>query len=256
MVRHSRSPNKSVAVLFGLNYKGTSSELQGCVNDVNDMARYLTGRYATIFKYTDLDPKTRVYTTKDGILQTLQGLSKRANAGEYTDIFIHYSGHGASIRDTNHDEADGRDETIIPSDCQRKGVITDDVLHSILATFPKECRIVMVVDSCHSGTIADLPYYRIDPSKPVVHDVKMHNVKCKCITISGCLDSQTSADAYNMKGRGRFNGALTSCLLDVLPVYQKVTDIQKQVQSLLKSKSFPQIPQVCASYDFSNDTLF
>lgn len=37
-------------------------------------------------------------------------------------------GHGGSVRDTNGDEADNMDETIVPMDYTSAGQITDDVI--------------------------------------------------------------------------------------------------------------------------------
>ena len=40
-----------------------------------------------------------------------------AQAGD--NLFMHYSGHGGSMRDDNGDEKDGMDETLVPLDYQR-----------------------------------------------------------------------------------------------------------------------------------------
>lgn len=37
-------------------------------------------------------------------------------------------GHGGSVRDTNGDEADNMDETLVPVDYTKAGQITDDVI--------------------------------------------------------------------------------------------------------------------------------
>lgn len=108
------------------------------------------------------------------------------------------------------------------------------------------------MDCCHSGTIADLSYRSIDPERPIEYNGKKP-ITCKCIMISGCMDPQTSADAYNMKNQGKFSGALTTCLLDVLPKHKNARDIQREVAKLLKERNFTQIPQVCASFNFQNE---
>ena len=41
-------------------------------------------------------------------------------------------------------------------------------------------------------------------------------VPSRVLTLSGCMDDQTSADAFNVMGDGRYSGAMTSCLLKVL----------------------------------------
>ena len=244
----------SVAVLFGLNYPGTSSELRGCANDVENMARYIQDKYKTVHKYTDIDPATRQHTTRRGIVRTLIRLAREARENHTKDVFIHYSGHGSYVRDRNGDEADGRDEALVPSDYQTAGLLIDDEIKLVLSRFPAFCRVVMVMDCCHSGTIADLSYRCVDPSKPVVYTNKKP-IRCKCIMISGCMDAQTSADAYNMKNQGKFSGALTTTLLDVLPHHKKAKDIQREVQRLLHERRYSQVPQICASFDFENENF-
>ena len=44
--------------------------------------------------------------------------------GDY--LFFHYSGHGGQQADKDGDEADGKDETLVPLDYQTAGQITDD----------------------------------------------------------------------------------------------------------------------------------
>jgi hypothetical protein len=53
-------------------------------------------------------------------------LSRDAQPGDA--LFVHYSGHGGNVRDTNGDEADGYDETLVPLDYERAGQIIDDLI--------------------------------------------------------------------------------------------------------------------------------
>ena len=43
-------------------------------------------------------------------------------------VFLSFAGHGGSVTDTSGDEADGKDETMVPVDYQSSGQITDDVI--------------------------------------------------------------------------------------------------------------------------------
>lgn len=247
----------SIAVLFGLNYPNTSSELRGCANDIIDMGNYIRGKYDKIYQYTDIDPSTSDKCTRNGILGTLKEMAALANQDSLKRLFIHYSGHGSYIRDQNRDEPDGCDESIVPTDYMRHSLITDDEIHAILATFPATCTITMIFDCCHAGTIADLQYSRTSYKAPIVKS-DIGNISAKCICMSGCLDSQTSADAYGLSQQRRFSGALTTCLLSVINSKNltKVDDIQKEVQLMLRSKDFSQVPEVTASFDFTNENLF
>ena len=70
-----------------------------------------------------------------------------------------YIGHGGNVRDRSGDEADGRDETLIPLDYARAGQITDDILlKELVLPMAKGVFATSIMDCCHSGTILDLPY--------------------------------------------------------------------------------------------------
>ena len=61
--------------------------------------------------------------------------------------------------DKNGDEKDGFDEAMVPVDYASGGVILDDTLLEILVCpLPKGSSMTCFIDSCHSGTMLDLPY--------------------------------------------------------------------------------------------------
>ena len=53
----------------------------------------------------------------------------------------------------------GYDEVIYPLDFETNGFIIDDLLHTMMVkTLPQGCRLTALFDSCHSGSVLDLPY--------------------------------------------------------------------------------------------------
>jgi metacaspase-1 len=93
----------------------------------------------------------------DNIKAGIAWLVSGAKSGD--NLFMHYSGHGGSMRDQDKDEADGMDETLIPVDYDKKGQIRDDDVYDMLVTkIPAGCHLTVIMDCCHSGTILDLPY--------------------------------------------------------------------------------------------------
>lgn len=58
-----------------------------------------------------------------------------AKAGD--SLFMHYSGHGGSVKDNTGDEEDNKDETMIPVDYMKSGQIKDDeILKEVCACLP------------------------------------------------------------------------------------------------------------------------
>jgi hypothetical protein len=95
--------------------------------------------------------------TRDGILAALKALVEATADGDVA--LVYYSGHGSQVPDTNGDEVDHWDETIVPSNSSRSASgavldITDDELQSyILALADRTPHATFIFDSCHSGSI-------------------------------------------------------------------------------------------------------
>ncbi|SJL15141.1 uncharacterized protein ARMOST_18626 [Armillaria ostoyae] len=126
--------------------------------------------------------------TRKNILDALSRLFEGAKSND--SLFLHYSGHGDQIPDTNGDEVDGKDEGIESYD---SSVIIDDDIHEMLRSLPSGCQLTALFDSCHSGTILDLPYtyncigqcYGTTPGLGISADV---------ICWSGAKDNQKGTD--------------------------------------------------------------
>lgn len=74
-------------------------------------------------------------------------------------LLFHFSGHGSRQRNYNGDELDGYDETLCPLDFEAEGMIIDDEINAtIVRPLPYGVRLHAVIDSCHSGTVLDLPF--------------------------------------------------------------------------------------------------
>lgn len=250
---------KSRAYLFGLNYASEpEAKLNGCVNDVNMMADYLTKKHkipCTVFT----DDTKREACTAMGIIQKLYEAAVQSFREDLDYVWIHYSGHGSSLRDRSGDERDGRDECLVPVDFKTAGVIPDDYIVKLFQLFNPKTRIVFMFDCCHSGTIGDVKYSWEGPSRVSVENI-LCNVNARVITISGCLDAQTSADAYNVLGDGKYVGAMTANLLQVLNGTQagpkkNVFEIVDLLRVKLKQGGFTQIPKLCSSYNIAKDPV-
>lgn len=254
---------KSKGLLFGLNYSQCKNinTLNGCINDVKDMKGYLSERYnipCDVYTDDNQDIKDNYSTTKNGMLERLNELALLSHSESLDFVFIHYSGHGSYVKDRSSDERDGQDECIIPSDCEINGYILDDDISNILAKFNVNTKVFCLFDCCHSATICDVKYSWESPFKRRIENLNSR-IKAKVITLSGCLDGQTSADAY-VADQSKYAGALTNTLLSILKLNSEmINDIFELVNILrvaLKQNGFEQVPKLCSTYNLTFDKKF
>ncbi len=106
------------------------------------------------------DPNGRFWPTGANILAAMQWLVSEPG----TCNFLHYSGHGGQIADTDGNRVSGFDSTVVPYDYEQKGQIPSGVLHKTLVSrLPPKSTLFMIFDCCHSGSVAELPYiYKSD----------------------------------------------------------------------------------------------
>lgn len=245
----------SAALIFGLNYAHVpSAALAGCIVDARNMEAYLRtalGPGAAITVRTD--DTDLLNTSRAGILA---GITSLAATPGLTFAWLHFSGHGTYTRDTNGDEPDRRDECIVPSDFTTAGMITDDVLRTALRQFPAGCKVVVVLDSCHSGTACDLKYgWSLSSSSslaaPVIEN-PLVTLPASVLLMSGAQDTQTAADAFGLIP-GQASGAMTTMLLRVLARSPGLaSDVRLLLQAVtveLTRARFTQRPRLTTSYD-------
>lgn len=170
----SQCNGKKKALFIGINYFKSEAELRGCINDVANLKQFCIERFkfdpANMVVLTDDTTDPRFMPTKENIFKYFKWLVDGAQPGD--SLFLHYSGHGGTSRDADGDEQDGFDETIIPVDFQKTGQIVDDEINKMLVKpLPQGVRLTAIFDSCHSGSVMDLPFtYTIDGSL-VIHEI-------------------------------------------------------------------------------------
>ena len=150
------------ALLIGINYFGQSGELRGCINDVNNIKNLIKSRgfredSAQMRILTDDHRDGGMHPTRRNIIEGMHWLVSGARPND--SLFFHYSGHGSQKADSDGDEVDGYDETIVPVDAKSAGQIVDDEMNAILVQqLPPGARLTAIFDSCHSATALDLPF--------------------------------------------------------------------------------------------------
>jgi hypothetical protein len=236
-----------VAVLIGINYIGQDGELNGCINDIHNVKNVLITKYGyleeNIRVLTDLSESNEMKPTKQNILNELNNLVLNTQMSE---CWVHYSGHGTYISDRSRDESDRRDECLCPLDYSSAGLIVDDDLCKIFQKMKLNVKCTVFFDACHSGTALDLPF--LYNTLHNVYTTQNRNVfNANIVFISGCLDNQTSADAYISN---QSQGAMTASLLTTLEQFNytiSISNLVKNMRVYLKNNYFTQVPQLCLS---------
>ena len=261
------------ALLIGINkYQIPGADLRGCVNDVKDLSAALVEFHG--FKKNDISVLLDGAATQKAMKAGIKSLLKGAKKGDV--LVLHYSGHGSNVPDDGTDEADGRDETLCPTDLNWDDPFRDDWLRETFDKLSAGVNLTVIMDCCHSGTNtrAVLPpdakvisrylpspwgiraaesgrslpkkvNARLRTSSPAARKAKdIVNADLPEVLITGCRDTQTSADAFI---DGKYNGALTYGLVEAIRKGKgRLTyrDLHDRASAVLKAKKFEQVPQL------------
>jgi hypothetical protein len=94
--------------------------------------------------------------TQVNMIRELKALVAGAAAGDKFTFF--YSGHSDQQDAVNDEqEEDDMDEMLITSD--EKTIIDDDLKIMLVDSLPVGCTLLAILDTCHSGTLLDLPHF-------------------------------------------------------------------------------------------------
>jgi hypothetical protein len=270
------------ALLIGINkYQIPGADLRGCVNDVKNLQQALIDFFG--FQKKNITVLTDGDATKKAMQAGIKRIVKESKKGDVAHI--HYSGHGSNVPDDNGDEADGRDEILCPTDLNWDDTLRDDWLRTALDQVKPGVNLTVIMDCCHSGTNTRaiqppdarvVSRYLPSPwaiaasesghrnvgrgvrsqlrrSAPAARRRRdLVNADLPEVLITGCRDTQTSADAFI---DGTYNGALTYALVDAMKRTRgKLTyrDLHDRAAALLAKKKFEQVPQLegrTASFD-------
>ena len=163
-----KAQGRKKSLLIGINYVGSKHQLQGCHQDVENVHQFLHAmgypsdqRSQVILRDNQqTDPHGQFWPNGRNMLAAMSWLVSEPG----TCNFLHYSGHGGQVADTDGSRVSGFDDTIVPYDFERKGQIPSDILHKTLVSrLPPQSTLFVIFDCCHSGSAVELPYiYRSD----------------------------------------------------------------------------------------------
>jgi len=258
------------ALCIGINdYPGTDSDLAGCVNDAHDWTALLQGRGFAVRQLIDAQ------ATKAAMVAQIGGLIDAAGSGD--TVVITYSGHGTWLPDTSGDEADGRDEALCPHDIAEGNALVDDELATLFGARAAGVRIVLISDSCHSGSVIRSAADQARPGEPrrrfLPPAVWLGDAVSRLqapprwvagglsrvggdLLLAGCLDTEFS---YDTQFGGRPSGAFTHYALKALgrlPADATYQQWFRAIRNDLPSTALPQTPQILGSRSARDFIIF
>lgn len=236
--------SQRAALCIGINnYPGTNMDLRGCVNDMNDWAAELDRRGYGVSTLQD------AAATREGMRGAMAKLLSDARSGDA--LVITFSGHGSYTPDEDGDESDGYDEGLCGYDVTAQGPLIDDEIRELFASRRKGVRVLLISDSCHSGSVTraapgvagevgaqalrarflpmanwlppdrparaapDTPGHRVRPPPAVSPFQSVLRKAAGDLLLSGCEEGPDNY-SYDAWFRDRPNGALTYYALKTL----------------------------------------
>jgi hypothetical protein len=209
------------ALMVGIN-KYPGCPLQGCVNDVHNVGAVLK---TLDFKLENVKFMLDSDATTANILDALNWLKDGIVGGD--TVLFDYSGHGATVPDTDGDEPDGVHNCICPVDFDftPEHMIIDKQFVKIFSTLPTGVIFNWISDSCHSGHLSREMTLHVPRHFPVpleiARDINSRLARGAVSRgmvaghldvgyVAGCRSKQTSADTVI---DGKPAGALTGYFL-------------------------------------------
>jgi metacaspase-1 len=124
-------------------YQGWDGQLEGCENDANDMKDIAKQMH---YDWSLLLTKD---ATRANVKKAIKAAAAKLKSGDC--FLITYSGHGGQVPDYNHDEDGSKPDSTW---CLYDAEHVDDENYALWTEFQEGVRVVIVSDSCHSGSIA------------------------------------------------------------------------------------------------------
>ena len=151
----ARNGKLGMSIHIGLNgvdpthYQGWDGKLTACEFDAKDMKAIADSQN---FNSKLLLTKN---ATHDAVIQSIEEAAQKLKQGD--ELIITTSCHGGQMEDENGDEKDDhKDETWVLYDKE----LVDDELYSLFGKFEQGVRILILSDSCHSGTVTRAADYK------------------------------------------------------------------------------------------------
>jgi hypothetical protein len=163
---------------------------------------------------------------KNNFLPTLENI-----VGKYSkthDILFTISAHGYNMYNKN--EIDNTDEYII---VRGNKIFDHHIRNSFYKKMHKDCLSLCLIDTCHSGTMLDLPWYSRDGKTIKRIDQKLI-IRPQSYCISACSDNELAGE--DISDFGGWGGKLICIFLDYLKDDFNILDFYQFVHKKFTSQ--------------------
>lgn len=210
------SGSNKFALVVGCNYATTDYPLESCIPDALSVASFLDAKGYSVSTLTD---DQRGEASAKAVYRRLSQLLRNMRKG--TTLVVYFSGHGTQVS-AKRPEVEKFDQVLVFGDGT---AMMDDDLKALLKTTPSECKIVVLIDMCNSGTMCDLPFeYDKRVNNQRVADWKFGSRAMPSIlSIAACGDHQTAKEVFI---DGQYRSVFTMALLELFKKTDSPTPVQ------------------------------
>jgi hypothetical protein len=201
---------------------GWEGRLKSCEKDANALCAVAESQGFRATKLLSPD------ATSDNVQAEFHKAAKALEAGDL--FFVTYAGHGGQLPDNSGDE--GRRDSYDETWCLHDRHLLDDEIAVLYSKFKPGVRILVLSDSCHSGTVTrndedpdewvdvrgmppgfrDPCYWAretfYDDIQAATEQIRPEDIKANLQLISACQDNEKAGD-------GKDHGAFTGTVLAV-----------------------------------------
>lgn len=129
--------------ILNVDHYGSDYRLNAPQNDINSLSHICS------IERIDIG-QPLINHSAQSVISHLDNLSRECRSGDF--LLIYFSGHGTQFPDSHRVENDGLNE----SWCLWDRCLVDNEINNILANFNAGVWILIISDSCHSGSVAEL----------------------------------------------------------------------------------------------------
>ena len=240
--------------------------LNGAVNDALSFRDVLQARFG--FEQQNVAVMTDSQATRARLLAAFDRLRQQSDSGDV--VVFYYAGHGSQRKNSLSPEASKLDQTLVPADANAGAfdIRDKEIARAFNALLDKKVELVLIFDSCHSGSGARGPldgqgpqkrerFAGFDPRDAADPGVENPPEDRGALVISATQDDRPAAEMTGLDGHtgGLFTTALVQTLVSSSP-NESAANVFRSVKARMQSNGHLQEPVIAASPERQRRAVF